>query len=91
VTSAREALELIAANQSFDVILSDLMMPETSGMQLYEELLRVSPALAERVVFMTGGAFTGAAHAFLDRVSNECLEKPFSESTVRAVIERFVK
>jgi CheY-like chemotaxis protein len=91
VTSARAALELLAAGSRFDVILSDLMMPEMSGMQLYAELTRAFPDIVERVVFMTGGAFTATARAFLDRVRNPCLEKPFSVSALRAAIERFVK
>jgi PAS domain S-box-containing protein len=91
VTSAREALDLLAADARFDVIVSDLMMPDISGMQLYDELARIHPDLVERVVFMTGGAFTGAAHAFLERVSNDCLEKPFTASAVRAAIQRLLK
>jgi CheY-like chemotaxis protein len=91
VTSAREALRLLAAGARFDMLLSDVMMPEMSGMQLYEELARTHPAMVERVVFMTGGAFTHAAHAFLDRVPNQCLEKPLTASAVREAIQRFVK
>jgi CheY-like chemotaxis protein len=91
VTSAREALDVLARDARFDVILSDLMMPEMSGIQLYDELLRTRPGIVERVVFMTGGAFTGAAPEFLKRVPNECLEKPFTESALRAAIQRLVK
>ncbi|NVB83924.1 MAG: response regulator [Kofleriaceae bacterium] len=91
VTSARAALDQLAAGTRFDVILSDLMMPEMSGMQLFEELQRAHPGVVERVVFMTGGAFTASARAFLDRVPNQCLEKPFTATALRAAIQRFVK
>jgi PAS domain S-box-containing protein len=91
VTSARAALELLAAGTHYDVILSDLMMPEMSGMQLYAELQRAFPDLVDRVVFMTGGAFTATARAFLDRVPNQCLEKPFTAAALRAAIQPFVK
>jgi flagellar L-ring protein precursor FlgH len=40
------------------VILCDLIMPVVTGMDLYDELRRTRPALAARVVFMTGGTFT---------------------------------
>ena len=40
---------------------------------------------------MTGGAFTAAATRFLDRVPNQCLEKPFTASAVRAALQRFVR
>jgi PAS domain S-box-containing protein len=88
VTSGAEALALVRAGRPFDVILSDLMMPEVSGMELFEEIRRHKPDLAARIVFMTGGAFTEAAATFLDRVPNERLEKPFSTSAVRAIIAR---
>jgi CheY-like chemotaxis protein len=91
VTSAREALDLLAHDAHFDVVLSDLMMPEMSGMQLFDEILRRRPDIAPRVVFMTGGAFAGAASEFLERVPNECLEKPFTESALRAAIQRILE
>ena len=88
VSSGKQALELVLAGNHFDVILSDLMMPGLSGMELFDEICRHRPELASRVVFMTGGAFTAAAASFLDRVPNERLEKPFSIAAVRAVVDR---
>jgi PAS domain S-box-containing protein len=88
VTTARAALELIAAGKRFDVILSDLMMPEMSGMDFYDELARRFPAHVERVVFVTGGAFTPAGREFLERVPNERICKPFEPRTVRQLVQR---
>lgn len=65
--------------------LADVMMPEMSGMDLHAAL---EPAVAARVVFMTGGAFTAASHEFLDRVPNDRLEKPFTAADVHAAIDR---
>ena len=90
VQRAPDALALLAAGQRFDVILSDIMMPEMSGMDFYETLRRLHPGMPERVVFVTGGAFTAAANAFLDEIPNECLTKPFDVKTVREAIRRFV-
>ena len=90
-TSAREALEAIA-RESFDVMLSDLMMPEMNGMELYDEIVRLAPALARRVIFLSGGAFTEGSRAFLERIENPVLDKPFQlavlKSTLAAVIAR---
>ncbi len=88
VTTAGEALELLASGKHFDVIFSDLMMPEMSGMEFFAELTRQSPQLAGRVVFVSGGAFTPEARAFLDRVGNERLDKPFVPANVRDVVQR---
>jgi PAS domain S-box-containing protein len=87
---ARTALELMATGKVFDLVLSDLMMPNMSGMALFRAILEQYPALAARVVFITGGAFTPEAHAFLDSVSNERLAKPFNSEQLRITVRRFV-
>lgn len=45
--------------------------------------------MLERMVFMTGGAFTPQAKAFLARVANERVEKPFDSKKLRALADRF--
>jgi len=75
--SGREALELFRRGERFDVILCDLMMPQTSGMDLYEELVRTLPEQAARMIMVTGGAFTDRARRFLQDMPNPVLDKPF--------------
>ncbi|MCC5885987.1 MAG: response regulator [Gammaproteobacteria bacterium] len=89
VTAARDALALLDDGHRYDVILCDLMMPEMSGIDFHSELDRRFPDLARRVVFISGGAFTPAAHAYLDRVPNERLAKPFQSQQIRALICRY--
>jgi PAS domain S-box-containing protein len=91
VTSAREALELLGRGTHFDVILTDLMMPEMTGMELYAELGRLDVEHTRRVVFLTGGAFTPSARAFLDGVPNPSLDKPFDAQQLRLVIASLVR
>jgi nitrogen-specific signal transduction histidine kinase len=74
---ARQALEWIAAGERFDLILCDMMMPLMTGMEFHTRLSALVPEQAERVVFMTGGAFTSRAREFLARLPNLRLEKPF--------------
>lgn len=90
VTSAKNALALLESGQQFDVILSDLMMPEMSGMSFFAEIEARFPELTDRVVFISGGAFTPKARAFLDRVTNETLEKPFAPPALRELVQRYV-
>ncbi|MDC0712283.1 response regulator [Stigmatella sp. ncwal1] len=87
LTEAREALERLAAGEPFDLILCDMMMPEMSGMELHEELFRVSSRAAGRMVFLTGGAFTPRAREFLGRVGNPCMEKPFLPEELRQLVQ----
>jgi hypothetical protein len=42
--------------------------------------------LAERMVFLTGGAYTTRAVAFLAKVPNLRLEKPFTASDLRGLL-----
>jgi signal transduction histidine kinase/CheY-like chemotaxis protein len=66
-----------------DMILCDLMMPRMTGSELYAELRRRRPGMEEKLVFMTGGAFTAAARAFLASVPNLCLDKPIEAAALR--------
>lgn len=88
--SIDEALAEIQADPEFDVILCDLLLPERSGMELYEALRKDRGGLAARIIFMTGGAFTERSRAFLDAVPNLCLEKPFDAYELRRVIDERV-
>jgi PAS domain S-box-containing protein len=86
LTSAREAHQRLTGGEQFDIILCDIMMPEMSGIDLYEELARISPALAARMVFLTGGAFTARAREFLAQIKNPCVEKPFLPQELQALV-----
>jgi CheY-like chemotaxis protein len=86
MTSGKEALALIASGERFDAILSDLMMPEVTGMEIYDELSRLALYQAKRMIFLTGGAFTEKARAFLERVPNPRVEKPFEVANILAVV-----
>uniref|UniRef100_UPI00389953F7 two-component regulator propeller domain-containing protein n=1 Tax=Myxococcus guangdongensis TaxID=2906760 RepID=UPI00389953F7 len=88
VVSARQALERLSGPEPrhYDVVLCDLMMPEMTGMDLHEALGHAAPAIAERMVFITGGAFTPTARNFLERVENPRVEKPFDPESLRALV-----
>jgi PAS domain S-box-containing protein len=85
---AEEALAPIRAGKRYAVIISDLMMPEMTGMEFYAQLQRLDPRQAQRVVFITGGAFTSTASAFLDTIANPRLEKPFELTALRDLLRR---
>jgi CheY-like chemotaxis protein len=82
-----EGLAVLEKDPAFDLVLCDMMMPHTSGMEVYERLLATNPQLAERVVFMTGGAFTPRAAEFLATVANPTLGKPFSRDDLLAALQ----
>jgi signal transduction histidine kinase len=84
----REALDLLAREQPFHVILCDLMMPEMTGIDVYQRVKEREPGLERRIVFLTGGAFTEQARGFLATVPNLRLDKPFSPEGLDKVIRR---
>jgi DNA-binding NtrC family response regulator len=88
VNSAREALALLLAGESFHLILCDLMMSEMSGMDFYEEVAQSLPATVGSLAFMTGGAFTARARQFVENVRCPCLDKPVDLKELRHLILR---
>jgi PAS domain S-box-containing protein len=89
--SGRDALALLRKDDRFDVVLCDLMMPDVTGMDVYEAMQREKPSLASRFVFVTGGAFTVRAREFMDTVSAPRLEKPFAMKTLLDLLRRRVE
>jgi len=90
-STAGEARDKILSGEKYDVILCDLMMPQMTGMDLYAEVVQAVPEQASRMVFLTGGAFTPDARAFLDGVPNQRVEKPFDTQHLRSIINDRVR
>lgn len=83
---AQEALAKIKAGERYAVIISDLMMPGMSGMELHAAIAVIDPDQVTKMVFMTGGAFTPRAHEFFEQVPNPKIEKPFDRAELLSVI-----
>ena len=81
----REGLAL-ADQERFDLVISDLRMPELGGREFYEELVRRHPALADRLVFSTGDTVRGDTLAFLESLDRPYLHKPFSLAELRSLL-----
>jgi CheY-like chemotaxis protein len=81
-----EALALLASDPEFDSIVCDLMMPRVDGKSFYEAVRAEIPELAERIVFMSGGAFTPRLRKFAASVSNPVLQKPVSRDELEAML-----
>jgi len=88
--SAAAALSLLMSGERFDLILLDLMMPVTTGMAFYEEVLRRFPDLVRSITFLSGGAVTPQLDAFLQSVPNVRIQKPFEVGAFRDTIQRLL-
>lgn len=80
--SGVEALQILATDASFDTILCDVMMADLSGVELYHRVRAVRPVLAERFIFITGGAFDPATARALASLPNVVVKKPFSAGSL---------
>jgi CheY-like chemotaxis protein len=91
-----EGLARLLSQERFDAVLCDLLMPVKNGMELFQELEAKRPEVAARLGFVTGGAFSEEAQAFLRANEGRVLEKPFSRSGLRGLLRtllsgKFVK
>jgi signal transduction histidine kinase len=83
VNRSQDALAILAV-EGFDVILCDLIMPHSSGIDIYRELARTRPELAQRMIFLTGGTVSADDEMFLTTVGNPCVRKPFATDALCA-------
>jgi len=73
---------------SFDVILSDIRMPELDGPGLYRAVERRHPHLVPRMIFMTGSILTDDTADFFAATGAPCLRKPFVREDVQRVFQQ---
>lgn len=85
VSSGREALERMASER-YDVILTDIRMPDLDGRTLYREIERRWPEQAARVVFVTGDSLAATLHEFASEHGRPVIEKPFVPKDVRRIV-----
>jgi CheY-like chemotaxis protein len=86
----RDALDLIGRGARFDAIVSDVMMPNMTGIELLDELHRTAPGQAQRMIFLSGGAFTAQTRERLDALGVPQLEKPVTAKELRACVLQVV-
>ena len=88
VRTGREALEA-ARTGAFDAVLSDIYMPELSGLELVEALRAADPHLP--IVLMTAQGSLEVAVEAVARGANDFIGKPFDISTVVGLLRRYLE
>jgi two-component system NtrC family sensor kinase len=87
-TNGRLALAQLA-ERAYDLILSDVRMPDLDGPSLYRLLERQQPHLCQRFIFLTGDTLEPATQIFLAASGVPCLTKPLRSAEVRRAIQEF--
>lgn len=86
VASGAEALSRLRGGRRYDAILCDVMMPEQSGLELYDQIRVLDERQAGRLLFITGGAFASELQRRLEELGRPCLSKPIQLEELRRVI-----
>ena len=90
VSCGATVLEHIASGIRYDAIITDVMMPNMTGVELFDRLEVVAPDQALRVIFLTGGVFTPQTQARLEAAGNPQLQKPISAQELRECVAKLV-
>lgn len=92
VREARDGEEALAriAEQEPDVILADLRMPRMGGVALFAALSRTHPALAERIIFLSGDVAEIADAGGPALPPGRVLTKPVELAQIEAALRRLV-
>jgi len=83
--TGRQALERLNATR-FDVVLTDLRMPDLDGSHLFRELETRDPAQAARLIFLTGDSLNASAESLAAETRRPVIQKPFTPEQVRRVV-----
>jgi DNA-binding response OmpR family regulator len=84
-SDGRAAIRRICS-EDYDLVFCDIMMPDVTGMDVYDTVRSRRPGSERLLVFMTGGAFTARAHEFRKSVRNRFIDKPFDLSVIRSLL-----
>jgi two-component system NtrC family sensor kinase len=90
VGNGAEAVEYLN-KEKFDLVISDMHMPEMDGEKMYDAVREMNPELAKRIVFVTGDTVSAKSRSFLERTGVRWLGKPFNIKDVEDTVAELVK
>ena len=84
------ALQLLLRN-NYDIIITDMDMPEVDGMELYECISTLLPHLIRRIIFATGNSVSEKYKKFYNSIPCPVLYKPFPLVELKKLIESMLE
>jgi PAS domain S-box-containing protein len=88
-SSGAEAMTRLASDDNFNLVLSDIMMSDMGGIELFDRIERDYPDLSGHVMLMTGGLLTDEAKAFQRMHPDRVLTKPIEGGALESLVARF--
>jgi len=86
-SGGRTGLECVE-RRAYDLIISDIRMPDGDGQEFYHNVLARKPALAKRFIFITGDTANPDGWRFLEDTGVPVIEKPFPPATFEDAVAR---
>ena len=80
------ALEILRADQAYDVVLCDLVMPGIDGLVVFEELQYFAPQLQDRLVFLSDGTINDRIQHFSSTHAERIYCKPVEGEVIKAIV-----
>ncbi|MBI2206096.1 MAG: GAF domain-containing protein [Candidatus Rokubacteria bacterium] len=86
-SGGRAALERLRARR-YDLIVSDVRMPDVNGEEFYRTATAADPLLGQRFIFITGDTANPESWEFLQQTRVPVLEKPFTPALLLDAVRR---
>ncbi|MEI7905352.1 MAG: response regulator [Candidatus Firestonebacteria bacterium] len=85
--SASEALEVFNREKhNFDIVISDIVLPDKNGIELVKDLLSVNPAL--KIVFSSGYMDEKVQSEIIQTSGHEFIQKPYDLNALLSVVKK---
>jgi CheY-like chemotaxis protein len=89
VSNGREALDLLRGNFSFDLVITDIFMPEMDGIETIEQIMHTFPSM--RIIAVSAGGMGMSGTGMLEIASgmgaSAILNKPFVPELFKKTIQ----
>jgi CheY-like chemotaxis protein len=87
--NGRDACESIGL-RSYDLVITDVRMPEMNGIEFYHRLLERRPEMESRVIFVTGDMVDRETARFLEDSRARTLRKPIQVTELVQVVDEML-
>jgi CheY-like chemotaxis protein len=81
-----EAIELFRSNASFDLVITELQLPDMDGFMLLDEIRKINPAIP--VIALTSFKVSNLSNWCLVDNFNYVIQKPFALESIIPKVER---
>ena len=89
-TSAKEALQIINSGRKIDVILLDIFMPETNGLEMAKMLKKQNASIEKNIIFITGGSADRETMQYVAESNIAIFEKPINLNNLKEKIDNII-